>query len=162
MSNKTQGWATTAIALSAALAVVAGLVVGGGPIQARAEKRDGQRLVDLRAISANIECQFNDTGQLPEAPAKTDACPAVPPTADPNGAEYTYSRTDDRHWRVCASFERPEPLPDMGYGPDFDAEAGCITGSRQLQGDQPGPVPDAASPADEIPVDPAPAPAAAD
>ncbi|MFD1795872.1 DUF5671 domain-containing protein [Paracoccus aurantiacus] len=121
------GVAVTAIGACAAIAVIAGLMVGGGPIRARQENRDEQRLEDLRAINRNIECQAADTGRLPDAPQITDLCPSPPPADNPaTGEAYTYTRIDDRHWRVCAAFELPELVGDMSYGAQFDAQSGCL------------------------------------
>ncbi|MDO5642474.1 MAG: hypothetical protein Q4G26_08850 [Paracoccus sp. (in: a-proteobacteria)] len=155
--SSAQGWAAFALAGCAALAVIAGLAISGGPMQARAEKRDAERLRDLRRINANITCQLNNTGQLPESPAKTDACPADIPAADQTGAAYTYTRTDDRHWRICAAFENPALLPGGGSDTDFDAGAGCLVGSQPLRREPfpPYPESDPDTPPGEPPADPA-------
>ncbi|WP_158644565.1 hypothetical protein [Paracoccus jeotgali] len=63
-----RGYAAATIAVCAVLAVIAGLVIGGGPMQARMEKRDLNRLSDLRQISAHIACLAEGLGRLPDTP----------------------------------------------------------------------------------------------
>ncbi len=128
--RQARGYAAATIAVCAVLAVIAGLVIGGGPMQARMEKRDLDRLSDLRQISAHIACLAEGLGRLPDTPAPAPYCPEPPPLADPyTGAAYRYERIDGRHWRVCATFEltQPDRLPD--YPGDFDARSGCVLGS---------------------------------
>ncbi|MBA4491444.1 hypothetical protein [Paracoccus sp. S1E-3] len=121
-----RGTATLAIALCAALAVLAGLVVSGGPVRSRKEGRDDDRLRDLRQISANIRCQAEESGRVPDAPQMTDLCPSPFVLQNPEtGETYRYSRVDDRHWRLCAAFELPDRIR-LGGEAQFDARNGCL------------------------------------
>lgn len=124
-----KGKTTAAIALCTAAAVIAGLVVSGGPLYARKENRDEARLANLRAISRNIECQAQQLGRIPEAPESNSTCPGKLVLTDPlSGEAYTYSRTNDRYWRVCATFELPDQIGQYVDLNSFDAEAGCLIG----------------------------------
>lgn len=130
-----RGTATIAIAVCVGLAVVAGLVVSGGPGHARKEVRDDDRLRHLQQISANIRCQAEETGRVPDAPQTTDLCPTPLILQNPETAEaYTYIRVDDRHWRLCAAFELPNRIRLGGDG-QFDAEHGCLLGRLTQESD---------------------------
>lgn len=123
----TTGKAARLIALCAAAAVLAGLVVGGGPKQARMENRDQDRLNDLLQISVNIDCQVGVLRRLPDAPQTSEACPTALRLTDPHsGAPYDYARIDSRHWRICAAFEMPQRIGTNPYGAQFDRERGCM------------------------------------
>ncbi len=123
-----RGTATIAIAVCVGLAVLAGLVVSGGPGHARKEVRDDDRLRHLQQISANIRCQAEETGRVPDAPQTTDLCPTPLILQNPETAEaYSYIRVDDRHWRVCAAFELPDRIRTFD-GTQFDAQQGCLLG----------------------------------
>lgn len=125
--TKTNGTATAAIAICAAIAVVAGLFVSGGPIQARKEKRDETRLRDLQAINQNVYCRAAELGRLPEQPENSETCPEDFPADDPfTGEPYGYSRIDDRNWRVCAALELPDLVPGAGFAEEYDASSGCF------------------------------------
>ena len=126
----TRRGATAIIAAGVALAVVAGLVITGGPGAARQQARDDTRLQDLRQISANIRCQADATGRTPDAPRQTDLCPSPFAMQNPRSGEtYAYARLDDRHWRLCAPFEQPERVAKPARDHQFDPRAGCLIGS---------------------------------
>lgn len=139
----TTGKAALLIALCAAAAVLAGLVVGGGPMQARKENRDQDRLGDLLQISANIDCQVGVLRRLPDAPQTTEACPTALRLTDPHtGAPYDYARIDSHHWRICAAFELPQQIEPNPYGAQFDPERGCMVFSLPPGAVAETPVPD--------------------
>lgn len=121
-----QGWASLALAGLAALAVVAGLMLTGGPMQARKERRDATREGDLIAMGQQVQCLAQDgAGALPGEVAATEACPFTGRLADPfTGAAYRYEVIDERSWRFCAVFETP-PDPASPFGPDMRDAAGC-------------------------------------
>lgn len=124
-----RGLAVSAILACVAVAVVAGLIIGGGPIRARQENRDSERYGDLMAINRHVECRISEVGRIPDTLENSEICPADFPTNDPyTGDAYAFSQIDDRHWRVCADFELPDQLAETGYGTQFDAEAGCLIG----------------------------------
>ena len=151
--NETKGKATAAIAITSALAVIAGFFVSGGPMQARLENRDMTRRDDIQLINQNIRCQADLLGHLPEAPEETGACPADLPTEDPSGeGTYEYSIIDDRVWQVCAPFEQPGQMR-RGYESafeEFNAETGCFV--SRLSG--PGTLPAENEPMDQQIVEP--------
>ena len=127
--------ATFIITLCVALAVAAGLFINGGPGRARKEGRDDDRLRQLQQISANIRCQAEALGRVPDAPQTTDLCPTPFALQNPEtGEAYTYIRVDDRNWRLCAAFELPARIRTRD-GAQFDAGHGCLLGTltpRQL------------------------------
>lgn len=116
--RRTQGWASIAIAALAAGMVVAGLAIGGGPGQARKERRDETRLRDLDRISGHIACLSRD-GQgrvMPTDLAETKGCPGpVPLTDSSTGAAYRFEPIDADSYRLCAGFELPADPPGRGW-----------------------------------------------
>lgn len=121
-----RGWPAIGIGLFAALAIGAGLVLTGGPGQARKERRDSQRDSDLSALSALVRCLAEQEGRkLPQRLQITDDCGAQARLEDPfTGQPYRYEVTGPRSYRLCAGFELPEERPP-GLG-DRDA-AGCVS-----------------------------------
>lgn len=137
-----KGFASMGLAGLALAAVIAGLVLTGGPVQARKERRDETRSDDLMAIARQVECLADTSGALPAEVSATEVCPFTGRMADPfTGAAYSYTPLDTRNWRLCAVFETPptEPRLPMGY-PPRDA-VGCSV--HHLPGDAASPVPDA-------------------
>lgn len=130
-----KGWATIAIALLAAAAVVAGLALTGGPGHARKERRDRERESDLANLGRLVVCLARENGdRLPETLATTPQCDWQVRLADPfTGAPYRYEVTGPRSYRLCAGFELPQP-PRSGPW-DRDA-AGCSTRSFIPTGSQ--------------------------
>ncbi|WBU62842.1 hypothetical protein [Paracoccus aerodenitrificans] len=117
------------IAALAAVLVIAGLILSGGPGQARQEYRDRIRVQNLTQLSENILCLAQDEGALPDAPSVTVNCPGPLTPRDPfTDAPYRYEITGDRNFRLCATFERPDIVARQhAFGvPDFDSEAGCL------------------------------------
>lgn len=120
--------ASLGLAALAAAAVLAGLALTGGPMEARRERRDAAREGDLMALARQVECLAQqDDGALPPQVAASEACPFTGRLADPfTGMAYRYEAIDDRSWRLCAAFETP-PDPDTRWGPAIRDEAGCTT-----------------------------------
>lgn len=140
--RKHEALGAIALAVCALLAVIAGLVVGGGPMQARAENRDAARMEDLRRIDAQVLCQADALGRAPASPETTASCPADFPTLDPFTAQaYRYIRIDDRHWRVCATFENPETTGMARLPAAFDAQKGCLISTLPQPGQGPNSAP---------------------
>ncbi|MDR5653435.1 hypothetical protein [Ruixingdingia sedimenti] len=112
------------VALLAA-AVVLGLVASGGPGTARAERRDSERMMNLRGLAGHVQCVANAAGgRLPEAIHPDPACNQDIVLNDPfDGTPYRYERSSDTSFRLCAGFERPQVLrPNR----DFEASSGCL------------------------------------
>ncbi|WP_347267824.1 hypothetical protein [Paracoccus sp. (in: a-proteobacteria)] len=121
-----RGWATAAIGLLAAAAVVAGLVLTGGPGQARKERRDRQRESDLASLAGMVDCLARENGGRPPAAiAATPACDWQVPLQDAfTGAAYVYEVTGPRSYRLCATFDLPPAGPPMRGSRDAQ---GCIS-----------------------------------
>ncbi|CAM3230301.1 hypothetical protein SAMN04488021_1297 [Paracoccus aminovorans] len=121
-----RGWPALVIGLLAALAVGAGLVLTGGPSEARKERRDRQRDSDLSALAGLVRCLAeHDHRRLPQVLAPTPDCDWQARLQDPfTGKPYRYEVTGPRSYRLCADFELPEDRPP-GLR-DRDA-AGCVS-----------------------------------
>lgn len=139
-----QGWASLALAGLAAATVVAGLVLTGGPMQARKERRDATRESDLLALARQVECLAHAAeGRLPDGLAATATCPFSGRFADPfSGAAYGYEVLDARSWRLCAVFET-SPGQGFPHVPPARDEAGCsvhhLPPPVEFRGNVPGP-----------------------
>lgn len=101
--------ASIGIAALAAAAVVAGLWVAGGPVQARKERRDDDRRSAISALSSQIDCLARDQGgALPSSFGSTESCPAEVEMADPHGgAPLRVEPVVPHKYRICADFELP-------------------------------------------------------
>lgn len=144
-----QGWASLAIAALAAVLVIVGLAIAGGPMQARKERRDQARTDDLARLAAHVEClsQTEQGSILPADLTATTSCPAPERLADDNGAPYRYQPTDALHYRLCADFELPPDPAQARWADKRDGD--CIL--REL----PVPPATAARPMDQFEVQPA-------
>ena len=107
------------------LGVVVGAVATiGGPEQARAERRDAQRMTDLNALGRHLNCLL-DQGLALDDPS--DVCPQPPRVTDPKtDMPYQITRTAPDIARVCAEFERPARTDAFAYRADFDRDTGCL------------------------------------
>ena len=114
-----------AISGLAAVAIVGGIMIAGGPGQGRAERRDDQRREDLSRIESQLRCQSMEARALIDDLAATEACPETPQREDrQTGTPYRIERIDDENLRLCAAFEiAPDPARQT-YSRSFD-EAGC-------------------------------------
>ena len=111
-----------------AAAIVAGLMVTGGPIAARAEKRDMARLADLRELQSFVTCRYDLDDALPDTLATDERCADTLPMTDPvTDAPYVYEKTSATSYRLCATFERPELVEDYDLGPgQWQSDRGCF------------------------------------
>lgn len=108
--RRTQGWASWAIAGLAGATVVAGLAIGGGPLQARKERRDDARMEDLRRLAGHIVCLVDESGtrRLPADLSPTPGCPDMVPLTDSRSGEpYRVEPLEAGKFRLCAAFELP-------------------------------------------------------
>lgn len=108
--RRTQGWASWAIAALAGATVVAGLAIGGGPLQARKERRDDARMEDLRRLAGHIVCLVDESGtrRLPADLSPTPGCPDMVPLTDSRSGEpYRVEPLEAGKFRLCAAFELP-------------------------------------------------------
>ena len=108
--SRLQGRASIGIAVLAVVAIGLGLVLGGGPIQARKERRDETRLDDLTRLSSHIDCLSRQGDQfvMPTDFSETDGCPGPVRLDDPyTGAAYRIEPLPEARYRLCADFELP-------------------------------------------------------
>lgn len=121
-----RGWPAILIMVLAALAVGAGLVLTGGPGQARQERRDRQRDGDLANLSLLVRCLADLNGRhLPERLETTPDCDWQPRLNDPGtGKPYRYQVTGPNSYRLCADFELPDNSPP---GPRSRDAEGCVS-----------------------------------
>lgn len=141
-----QGWASWAIAALAAAAVVAGLAIAGGPVQARKERRDDARAADLSRLSSHISCLVGDSGprELPADLSATEGCPGpVPLTDSRSGEPYRIEPLADGKYRLCAAFELPPADPPYRWGGER-RDGDCLIYTLPAR---PQPAPPAAAPA---------------
>lgn len=104
--RRAKGWATMAIAALGIAAIVAGLIIAGGPSQGRAEQRDQRRERDLSRLEDHLKCLSREAGMLVTQAAATEACPLPENLVDPvTGAAYRAERIDEENLRLCADFE---------------------------------------------------------
>lgn len=68
----TKGWAAIALAVIAAIVIGAGLVLTGGPAEARKERRDRERDSDLTALTELVDCLARTKSGSAARPAGTD------------------------------------------------------------------------------------------
>lgn len=145
----TQGWASWAIAALAGGAVAAGLVLAGGPVQARKERRDDARVEDLQRLAAHIDCLASESAErrLPADLASTPGCPGPVPLADSRtGQPYRIEPLDAGRYRLCAAFELPATVRRL-WDPAL-RDGDCLI--HEL----PRPLPDDAAGADRTAADP--------
>ena len=121
--------AVAALGVLVAAALVAGLIVVGGPSRGALEKRDNARLQDLLQLQNQVSCIRNgQPGALPATLDPTPQCDYGAPTTDPvSGQPYVYERVGEDQFRLCADFEDTSRLrrrlePRLG---DVDDD-GCI------------------------------------
>lgn len=111
----------------AALAVLAGLYTAGSPAEARLRRLDARRVADLRHARQSVDYFWTQHGLLPPALDSLFQTPSAwfrfrdPATAQP----YSYRRTSDTTYDLCADFARPSSA-EMYGGPDemWDHTAG--------------------------------------
>ncbi|MBK5926935.1 hypothetical protein [Rhodobaculum claviforme] len=119
----------TSLALIGVVAGVIGLGVWtvGGPGQARAERRDQERMGDLSTLARHLACLQR---QGLEADERSESCPGVARRTDPlSGDPYHVDAADVV--RVCARFETRLPRQRWGNRDDFDPDEGClVVGAR--------------------------------
>lgn len=102
-----------ALAASAVVtaAVIAGLVLTGGPGKGRSERMDQTRINNLNTLSGHIESYYRVHDEMPEAVTAFEAEPAYAAfTTDPRSGEpYPYEITSESSFRLCATFETDGP-----------------------------------------------------
>jgi hypothetical protein len=115
-------------------ALIAGFSVVGGPGYARLEKADAQRAQDLQQRHAYLQCNWEDA-VLPTTLEEDGYCSSFSgniTTTDPaTGEAYTYERTNDRSFKVCATFATNTQKVKGEYtfrSLTFEGQTGCREG----------------------------------
>jgi hypothetical protein len=108
-----------------AVAMIAlGVWTIGGPEQARAERRDQQRMNDLHSLAHHLACLHR---QGLEPGDRSEACPESARPTDPRtGEPYQVEAVTDDFVRVCAHFETRLSRQWWAGRDDFDADTGCL------------------------------------
>lgn len=118
------------------LAIVAGMMLVGGPDTGRRDRRDAQRLSDLRIIAEALICHSSGHAEPLRPMALAEITPACLSTdragglRDPGtGAAYRIARPDPLLATVCADFEHAGGRAAEAYPgwPPFDPATGCVT-----------------------------------
>lgn len=116
-------------------AIVAAILLVGGPHTARLQRLDNRRETDLRVLADWIESYRIREGHLPADLAELE--PVLPggiSTVDPvTGTPYGYDKLDKGHFRICAELAFPAKQaarrrPDRPF-PDSDRRAMRVIGS---------------------------------
>lgn len=104
--------------IAALVAIIAALLVIGGPSKARLERMDERRISDLSDLASAIERHHLFTGHLPESLAEmrerleARGTAARPPEVDPEtGAPYDYARLAENRFQICAKLALPDAAP---------------------------------------------------
>jgi len=120
--------AILAMAAMVVLALVAGIISVGGPMQGALEKRDDARFQDLMSLRNQIDCVRETDGALPETLEPTSDCDYGADSVDPiTGEPYTYEVIDPETIRLCAGFEDNARIADRVEGYLGTFNDGCLT-----------------------------------
>ncbi|PZX08419.1 hypothetical protein [Celeribacter halophilus] len=121
-----ENWPQIALTVLALGAVVAGIASVGGPNAARIEKRDNQRLSELRGLIWHTQCLARENGNtLPDMLTVTDTCPdKLAEDALLRTEGYRYFKVDETSFKICADFEDIVALQKRRPSEALD-EAGC-------------------------------------
>ncbi|MEG3660822.1 hypothetical protein [Celeribacter halophilus] len=123
-----ESWPQIALTVLALGAVAAGIATVGGPDAARIEKRDDQRLSEMRTLVWHTQCLARENGNtLPDMLTETDTCPdKLAEDALLRTEGYRYLKVDEASFKICADFEDIESLQKRRPAEALD-EAGCRT-----------------------------------
>jgi len=109
-------------------AIAFGLIVTGGPSGGRMQKRDKERMKDLRELVEFVHCISDEKGnKLPETLEPNRKCHRNIQLNDPfTDKPYSYTRLSDKKFSICAEFEWPEILPERHIQAGrFERSQGC-------------------------------------
>ncbi len=125
-----ENWPQIALTILALSAVAAGIVSVGGPNAARIEKRDNQRLSELRSLVWHTQCLARENGNiLPDMLTVTDTCPDKLTEDSLLRTEgYRYLKVDETSFKICADFEDIGALKKRRPAEAID-ETGCRAAS---------------------------------
>lgn len=125
-----------------ATAMVAGILIVGGPIQGRHDKFDEQRFRELNELARALLCDFSSgptnrllPNELSVETMRTHCSgagiSAAALTDNETGEPYTYNRINDHDFSICAAFydiKRTERLIGAWRHATFDSNTGCMSG----------------------------------
>lgn len=134
----------TAAAVAILAAIIIGILTVGGPNTARKDMFDQRRYEDLQKLSTALHCT-NWRISDPVLPEVLDLenirayCGGVEIQADvlvdnETGIPYTYLRTNETEYAVCAVFYDAHKAMRLNYGGylglgvSFNPDTGCVTG----------------------------------
>ena len=108
--------ASAGAALVLILSVAAGLWAGGSPGTQRALRLDQVRINDLQTIQFRVLEEWRVRGALPEnlAALENDLTGFRVPRDPVTGETYTYEKTGERSFRLCATFDAESPFAPQG------------------------------------------------
>lgn len=110
-------------AVAMVAAVVAAIVVMGGPGAQRAARLDDRRIDDLVRLQSRIERHAKDEGALPADLAALSRRDGVRlRDVGPDGEPYRYEAVDARRYRLCATFATDDTGDAAATAPWRDAE----------------------------------------
>lgn len=113
----------------AALLVVAGLVMVGGPEEARRQRRDEARIAALsylaRCMAQLPAAEFD--ALPPEMAADTSCVDGGNWRDTQTGTPFRLVRGEGGAFSLCAAFENPASVSRNFYDQSFDPATGCIT-----------------------------------
>lgn len=106
------------------LSVTSAIWQAGGPVQARSQALDEQRVRDLRSIYSSVNSFYRAQKRLPSSLEECDRNPGtfIERKMDPvSGQPYGYAAVDGSVFTLSAVFDRPS-LPEHAgsYGPEAD------------------------------------------
>ena len=93
-------------ALVVVVFIIAGFMHAGSPGEVRKQERDQERIDDLWSIQWEITSHWQEKGSIPESlddlidPLSGRSIPE-----DPNGGDYVYTKTGEKTFTLCATFE---------------------------------------------------------
>jgi len=114
----------------AIVAVVAGLVIVGGPGRGKAEQRDAERISNLRDASRLVACLARQNDMvIPEELLAQAACGPLDGLRDPfSGSAIQFEKLGDRLYLLCTELELASDYEDdkTFAGGRLRADSGCI------------------------------------
>jgi hypothetical protein len=128
-------------------AITFGILLTGGPFQARIDRFDKLRYNNLVYIAVSLTCDRKPNKPLPDLPGKlklssfADYCQSIfiqdkALIDNETGEPYKYTRINSREFKVCAEFHdaaraRKKSIRTYRARIRFDTNSGCIHGKLQ-------------------------------
>jgi len=147
LTGNTGNWFGWIAAMAIVLSIGAGLMLIGGPGEARAEKNDRAKMKALKSTAAAIACYAKNIGDLPESFEPilqavenstsgihdSKKCRRVNWETDPiSGDEFEYRRKSKNSFELCAVFERADD-PNSSADSSFSTNNDVLIGIRKTR-----------------------------